>query len=119
VLLQALMLAGVALLPLPALATGVRGLRRSGRPRAADLPGDRLSRGLLVALRALLLLLVLALTALVLLSLVAALVRGVTAMPTLLYEFFFADLALAVLVLLTSIRRGRRPGRRRATPAAR
>jgi hypothetical protein len=119
VLVQALMLTGVALLPLPALAAGVRGLRGRARPRVADLPGDRFSRGLLVALRALLLLVVLALTGLLLLSLVAALVRGVTAMPSLLYEFFFADLALAVLVLLISVRRGRRPARRRATPAAR
>ena len=114
------MLAGVALLlPLPALAIGARGMGRGIRPRATDLPGDRFSRGLVVALRVLLLLLVLALTGLVLLSLVAALVRGVTAMPTLLYEFFFADLALAVLALLIAVRSGRRPGRRRATPAAR
>jgi hypothetical protein len=119
VLVQALMLTGVALLPLPALVVGVRALRGRPRPRGADLPGDRLSRGLAVALRVLLLLLVLALTGLVLLSLVAALVRGVTTMPSLLYEFFFADLALAVLVLLSSGRRGRRPSRRRATPAAR
>jgi hypothetical protein len=119
VLVQALMLAGVALLPLPALVMGVRGLRGRRRPRAPDLPGDRFSRGLLVALRVLLLLLVLALTGLLLLSLVAALVRGVTTMPSLLYEFFVADLALAVLVLLISVRRGRRPWRRRASPAAR
>jgi hypothetical protein len=119
VLVQALMLAGVAVLPVPALAVGARGLRRGRRPPRPGLPGDRLSRVLLVALRALLLLVVLALTGLLLLSLVAALARGVTEMPVLLYEFFFADLALAVPVLVTGARRARRPSRRRASPAAR
>src|SRR5690349_18769001 len=113
------MLTGVALLPLPALAAGVRGLRGGAHHPSADRPGDRFSRGLLLTLRALLLLLVLVLTGLVGLSLVAALARGVATMPTLLYELFFAGLALAVLVLPGCVRRGRRPARRRATPAAR
>ena len=113
------MLTGVALLPLPALAAGVRGLRRARPPRGPDLPGDRLSRGVLVGLRVLLLLVVLGLTGLVGLSLVAAMARGVRQMPVLVYEFFVADLALAALVLLTAGRRGRRPARRSGSPARR
>jgi hypothetical protein len=117
VVVQALMLAGVVLLPVPALVVGVRGLR--SRSPAGDQPGDRLSRGLVLALRVLGLLVLLALTGLLLTALSAALARGVRSMPALLWEFFALDLLLGAVVLLSAGRRGRRPARRRASPAAR
>lgn len=109
------MIAGVAILPLPALILGVRGVRG---PRISGEAGDRVSAALLVALRLLILLLVLALSGICLVSLIGALVKDVT-MPGLVYVFFFLDLLLGALVLLTYGRRDRRPARRPASPAAR
>ena len=109
------MIAGVAALPLPALFLGVRGV--PGR-RVTGEAGDRVSRLLLVALRLFVLLLVLALSGLSLLSLVGAIVKDI-AMPGLVYVFFFLDLLLGALVLLTFGRRVRQRARRPVTPAAR
>lgn len=110
------MIAAVAILPLPALILGVRGVR--GRRRITSESGDRVSRMLLVVLRVLVLLLVLALSGLSLVSLVGAIVKDVD-MPGLVYVFFFLDLLLGALVLLTFGRRDRRPARRPVTPAVR
>ena len=111
------MIAGVVVLPLPALVLGTRGLfRRPGY--SPDMPGDRASIILLISLRFLTLLLVLALSALTLLSGIGALLKGVE-LHRLVYVFFVLDLLLATLVVLTFGRRDRRSGRRRATPAAR
>src|SRR3954469_2020614 len=71
VLIKSLLVAGVVALPLPALALGVRGLRRR-RGLSAD---DRASFVMLVVLRMLVLLLVLALSGIILLSAVGAMVR--------------------------------------------
>jgi hypothetical protein len=116
VVLKALMIAGVAVLPLPALFLGGRGVM--GPRRVAGQAGDRFSLVLLVVLRLLVLLMVLALTAISLLSLIGAVIKDV-AMPGLVYVFFFLDLLLAALVVLTFGRRDRRRARRPATPAMR
>src|SRR5690348_928451 len=105
------MIAGIAVLPLPALYLGARGV--PGRRRYAAEPADRLSQLLLVGL-----LLILALSAVDLLSLIGALVKAVT-MPGLVYVFFFLDLLLAAMVVLTFGRRDRPPTRRPTTPAPR
>ena len=110
------MIAAVAVLPVPALFLGCRGVL-ARRPTTGE-PGDRVSRGLLVALRLLLLLLVLGLSGISLLSLIGALVKDV-AMPGLVYVFFFLDLLLGALVVLTFGRRDPRRARRRVTPAVR
>src|SRR5689334_16914276 len=92
------MLIGIAVLPLPALYLGARGV--PGRRRYAAQPADRFSQLLLVGVRLLVLLLILALSGITLLSLIGALVKAV-AMPGLVYVFFFLDLLLAALVVLT------------------
>ncbi|MGY1712372.1 hypothetical protein ACI8AC_22965 [Geodermatophilus sp. SYSU D00758] len=117
-LLEVLMVAGVLLLALPALALGARGvLRRSGH-YSSDVAADRASLVLLVTIRSLTLLLVLLLSAVVLVSAVGAMVRDVE-MPSLVSVFFVLDLLLVALVLLTFGRHDRRRARRRATPAGR
>jgi protein-S-isoprenylcysteine O-methyltransferase Ste14 len=116
VVVKILMIAGIAVLPLPALFLGARGI--PGRRRFAAEQGDRLSQLLLVGLRLFVLLLILGLSGLTLLSLIGALVKAV-AMPGLVYVFFFLDLLLAALVVLTFGRSVRPPARRPASPAAR
>jgi hypothetical protein len=114
VLIESLLVAGVLVLPLPALVLGVPGVARH--------PGlgidDKLAFALLVALRALTLLVVFVLSGLTLLTAIGAMVRH-RDLPSLVYTFVVLDLLLAALVLLTFGRRDRRPVRRRATPAAR
>jgi protein-S-isoprenylcysteine O-methyltransferase Ste14 len=117
VLLKAVMIAGVALVALPALWLGVRGAGRRSGYSPAD-PGDRASIVVLVVMRVLTLLLLFALSAVVLVSAVGALVKDVV-MPDLVLVFFVLDLLLAVLVLLTFGRRDRPPARRRASSARR
>jgi hypothetical protein len=116
VVVKALMIAGVVILPLPALFLGAPGVR--GRRRITREAGDRVGRILLVALRVFLLLLLLVLSGLVLVSLIGAIVKDV-AMPSLVYVFFFLDLLLGAIVLLTFGRRDRLRARRPVTPAAR
>jgi len=112
------MVAGVVLLPLPALALGSAGVRhRSGRSSLHERT-DRVELALLVLGRALALLLLLALSGVTLLACIGGLVRD-RVLPSLVHVFFVADLLVAVLVLLTSGRRGRRPARRSASPARR
>jgi hypothetical protein len=117
VIAQALLVAGVVLIALPALVLGIRGVFRR-RGFSAVEPGDRASYAVVVALRVLTLLLVLALSGVVLVSCVGAMIKEL-ALPNLVYVFFVLDLLLAVLILLTFGRRDRRPARRRASPAAR
>jgi hypothetical protein len=117
VVVQALLVVGVLLLPLPALALGLRGLPRH-RGYSSDHPGDRTSLILLVVLRALTLLLVFALSAIILVSTIGAMIKDVQ-LHGLVYVFFGLDLLLGLLVLLSFGRIERRPARRRATPAAR
>jgi hypothetical protein len=116
VVVKVLMIAGIVVLPLPALYLGARGV--PGRRRFAAEPADHLSQVLLVVLRVVVLLVILALSGVTLVSLIGALVKAV-AMPGLVYVFFFLDLLLAALVVLTFGRRVRPPARRPATPAAR
>jgi hypothetical protein len=116
VVVKAFMIAGVVILPLPALFLGVRGVM--GRRRIATESADRVSLLLLVVLRLLVLLLIVALSAVSLLSLIGAVLKDVP-MPSLVYIFFFLDLLLGALVLLTFGRRDRRRARRPATPATR
>ena len=110
------MIAGIGALPLPALLLGARGV--SGRRRYGGETADRASRVVLVLLRLIALLFVLALSAITLLSLIGAMVKGVSLLPGLVYVFFFLDLLLAALVMLTFGRRARRPARRPASLAA-
>ena len=117
VLAKLLMIAGVAVLPLPALVLGAGGMLRRRGYGGFD-PSDRLGHVTMVVLRVLILLLVLALSTITLLSLIGAMVKDVT-MPGLVYVFFVLDLLLGAIVLLTFGRRDRRAVRRRATPAAR
>jgi protein-S-isoprenylcysteine O-methyltransferase Ste14 len=117
VLLKILMIAGVALVALPALWLGIRGAGRRRGYSSAD-PADRASIIVLVVLRGITLLLVLALSAVVLVSAIGALIKDVV-MPDLVLVFFVLDLLLAVLVLLTFGRRDPRSKRRRASPARR
>jgi hypothetical protein len=117
VLREWLVIAGVVLLPLPALIVGARGvMRRPGY--SPDMPGDRLSIIVLITLRVMTLLLVFALSGITLLSAIGALIKGVP-LHGLVYVFCILDLLLATLVVLTFGRRDRRSARRRATPAAR
>src|SRR5215210_22434 len=117
VLLKVVMIAGVALVALPALWLGIRGARRRSGYSSVD-PGDRASIVVLVVLRVLILLLMLVLSAVVLISAIGALIKDVV-MPDLVLIFFVLDLLLAMLVLLTFGRRDPRPARRRASPARR
>ncbi len=114
---SSLLVAGVVLLPLPALVLGARGLFRH-RGYVTGEPGDRLSVIVLVGLRSLTLLLVFALSAVVLVSTIGALIKDVQ-LHGLVYVFFVLDLLLTAMVLLTFGRRERRPVRRRVSPAAR
>jgi hypothetical protein len=117
VLGEFLVAAGVLLFPVPALVLGARGLlKRPGY--SPDEPADRVSYWLLVALRALVLLLVLALSVVVLVSTIGAAVVGVP-LHGMIYVFFGLDVLLALLIVLSFGRRARRPVRRRVTPAAR
>jgi hypothetical protein len=117
VLIKVLVIAAVVALPLPALVLGARGVfRRPGYD--PDLPGDRVSAALLVALRMLTLLLVFALSAITLLSAIGALIKGVE-LHGLVYVFCVLDLLFAALVVLTFGRPDRRPAHRRANPATR
>jgi hypothetical protein len=118
VVLEVLMVVGVLLVPVPALAVGGAGLlHRTGRS-SIDVRADRIEFGLLVTGRALSLLLLFALSAVTLLACIGGLVKGLD-VPSLVYVFFVADLLIAVLVLLTFGRRDRRRARRSTTPARR
>jgi len=117
VLVQSLVIAGVVVLPLPALVNGCRGLlRRPGFSR--EDPTDRASFVVLVTLRLLTLVLVFLLSGITLLSAVGAMIKDVH-LHGLVYVFFVLDLLLATLVVLTFGRPERRPVRRRATPVRR
>jgi hypothetical protein len=118
VVLEALMVIGVLLLPVPALVVGCRGLlRRTGRA-SMDARADRIEYGLLVTGRMFSLALLLALSGITLLSCIGGLVKTL-AVPSLVYVFFVADLLIAVLVLLTFGRPDPPRARRRASPARR
>jgi hypothetical protein len=117
VITQALLVAGVVLIALPALALGIRGLFRR-RGFSAVEPGDRASYVVVVGLRVLVLLLVLAFSGVTLVACVGAMIKELD-LPRLVYVFFVLDLLLALLILLTFGRRDRRPARRRANPAGR
>ncbi len=113
-LINWLLVAGVAALPLPALALGVRGVsRRQGL--SAD---DRASFVVLVVVRVLTLLVVFLLSAVTLLVAIGGMVRGLE-LPSMVYTFFGLDLLLGLTILLTFGRRDPRRVRRRATPAGR
>jgi biotin transporter BioY len=116
VVVEVLMIVGVVLLPLPALALGVRGLfRRTGRASIDD-RADRLEFALVVTGRLIGLLLLFALSGITLLSCIGGLIKDLR-VPSLVYVFFVADLLVATLVVLTFGRRVRRPARRPASPA--
>lgn len=114
---EALLIAGVVLFPLPAIALGCRGMFRHRGYVTGD-PNDRMSVVLMVTLRALVLLLMLALSGITLLSCVGAWIKDVE-LHGLVYVFFTLDLLLAALVLLTFGRSEKQPARRRASPARR
>jgi biotin transporter BioY len=117
VVIEVLMVVGVVLVPLPALAIGsTRLLDRSGR--ATDQRTDRVELVLVVLGRLIGLLLLVALSGITLLSCIGALVQNVP-LHSLVYVFFVADLLVAILVLLTVGRLDRRPRRRSASPARR
>ncbi|MGY1742695.1 MULTISPECIES: hypothetical protein [unclassified Blastococcus] len=113
-----LLAAVVAVLALPALVLGARGLlRRDGR-FSGDPSTDLASRVVVVLLRLLALLLLLGCAGLTLLSTVLAAVEDVD-LHGFVYVFFVATVLLAALVLVTFGRRGRRRASPRATPARR
>ena len=114
---EALLIAGVLLVGLPALVLGARGLFRH-RGYVTDDPNDRASVVVLVTLRALVLLVVLALAGITLVSCVGAWMKDVE-LHGMVYVFFVALLLLSAMVLVTFGRNERRPARRRATPAGR
>jgi hypothetical protein len=114
VLIESLLIAGVVVLPLPAMALGVRGVSRRRGLRAED----RASFVTLVALRVLVLVLVFVLSGVTLLSAIGAMIRDLE-LPSLVYTFFGLDLLLGLLILLTFGRRDQRRARRPANPAAR
>ncbi len=76
VVLELVMLAGVVLVALPALALGVRGVRRHSGRYTAGVTADRVSLALLYGLRVLTLVLVLLLSAAVAVSAAGALLQG-------------------------------------------
>ncbi len=117
VLVKLLVAAGVVLFPLPALVLGSRGLLKQPG-YSPDEPADRASHVLIVALRALVLLLVFALSAVILVSTIGAAVKDVE-LHGMVYVFFGLDMLLALLIVLSFGRRDRRPARRRGSPAAR
>ena len=114
---EALLIAGVVLFPLPALALGARGLFRHRGYVTGD-PNDRASVVVLVTLRMLVLLLLLALSGITLVSCVGAWAKDVE-LHGLVYVFFALDLLLALLMVLSFGRHVRRRARRSTTPAAR
>ncbi|MGY1636172.1 hypothetical protein ACI78V_05910 [Geodermatophilus sp. SYSU D00742] len=109
---------GVLLMAPPALTLGLGGVGRRSGHYSSDAAADRASLALLVALRALVLLLVSALSAVVLVSTIGAAVRGVE-LHGMVYVFFVLDALLVALVLLTFGRRDRRRARRRVSPGRR
>ena len=112
------MVVGVLVLPLPALVLGSRRLLwRNGRA-STDERADRVDLVLVVLGRLIGLVLLFALSGITLLSCIGGLVQDVR-VPSLVYVFFVADLLVATLVVLSSGRLGRRPGRRPASPARR
>jgi hypothetical protein len=114
VVVDVLLVAGVVVLPLPALVMGVRGVgHRQGQSIA-----DRASFAVLVVLRVLALVLVFVLSGVVLLSAIGAMIRDLE-LPALVYTFFVLDLLLAALIMLTFGRPDRRRARRPASPAPR
>jgi hypothetical protein len=114
VVVESLLVAGVVVLPLPALVMGMRGVAQR-RGLSVD---DRASFAILLVLRIVTLLLVFALSGVVLLSAIGAMIRDLE-LPTLVYTFFVLDLLLAALIVLTFGRRDRRRARRPASPAPR
>ena len=113
-----LLAAVVALLALPALVLGTRGLlRRRGR-FSGDAGTDRASLVVLVVLRVLALLLLLGAAGLTLLSTIGAAIKDVE-LHGFVYVVFALTVLLALLVLSTFGRRGPRRASRRATPARR
>ncbi|WP_409330183.1 hypothetical protein [Trujillonella humicola] len=117
-LVNLLLAAVVALLALPALYLGARGLL-GRRGRFSGDPGtDRFTLVVLVVLRVLALLLLLGCAGLTLVSTIGATVQDVD-LHGFVYVFFALSVLLAVLVLVTFGRRARRRGSPRATPARR
>ncbi len=114
---EALLIAGVVLVALPALVLGARGMFRHRGYVTGD-PNDRASVVIMVTMRAVVLLLMVALSGITLVSCVGAWIKGVE-LHGMVYTFFVLDLLLASLVLLTFGRSDSRPARRRASPAAR
>jgi hypothetical protein len=114
VIVEALLVAGVVVLPLPALVMGVRGVAQR-RGLSVD---DHTSFAVLLVLRVLTLLLVFALSGVVLLAAIGAMIRDLD-LPSLVYTFFVLDLLLAALIMLTFGRRDPRRARRPASPAPR
>ena len=113
-----LLAAVVALLALPALVLGARGLlRRRGR-FSGDAGTDRASLVVLVVLRVLALLLLLGAAGLTLLSTIGAAIKDVD-LHGFVYVFFVLSVLLALLVLFTFGRRAPRRASPRATPARR
>jgi hypothetical protein len=117
VLVDILLAAVVALLALPALALGSRGLLRRRNGLSSD-PTDRTSLAVVVVLRAVALLLLLGSASLTLLSTIGAAVQDVD-LHGFVYVFFALTVLLALLVLTTFGRRDPRRARRPATPARR
>ena len=115
-LVELVLAAVVALIALPALVLGARGLlRRNGL--SSD-PSDRTSLAVAVVLRVLALLLLLGAAGLSLLSTIGAAVKDVD-LHGFVYVFFVLTVLLALLVLVTFGRRGPRRASPRATPARR
>jgi len=118
VVIEVLMIVGVAVLPVPALALGARRLlARTGRA-SIDERTDLIELALLVPGRLIALLLLVLLSGITLLASIGAMIQDLR-VPSLVYVFFVADLLVATLVMLTFGRRGPRPARRRASPAPR
>ena len=117
-LVDILLAAVVALLALPALFLGARGLlRRDGR-FSGDPGTDRASQVVVVVLRLVALLLLLGTAGLTLLSTIGAAIKDVD-LHGFVYVFFVLTVLLALLVLVTFGRRGPRRASRPATPARR
>ena len=117
-LVDVVLAAVVVVLALPALALGARGLlRREGRFSEVA-STDLASRVVVVVLRVLALLLLLGCAGLTLLSTIGAAIKDVD-LHGFVYVFFVLSVLLAVLVLVTFGRLGRRRVHPRATPARR